>query len=390
MRARREGTVYQRKDGRWVAALWTEEDGTLKRRHYYAATQSEAIDRLGEKRGDAQKGLPLPNERQTLGPLLDEWIEGVEVRPQTKATYAWVVNRHLKPGLGSVRLTALSARRIERFLAAKRAAGLAAGTVRHVRVVLVMALAYATRHNLVGRNEASLARGPKRSDYEANPLDRDETRKLIEALRGDRFEALFTTLAVLGLRLGEALALRWRDVVLDEHPFLMVRHSLVRLKGEKPTLAPTKTSRRKLNLPAGLADILRRYRVKQIEERLLVGPGWKADDFVFTTGVGTPVDHANAYKAFQRVLQRAGLRRVRLHDLRHGAASALLLDGVDLKRISAALGHSKIATTADTYVHVLEALDEQAARRLDALFLTSAERSEEAPEEPAAVNAAVN
>src|SRR5262249_52783116 len=154
-----------------------------KRRHYYAATQQDAIDLLAEKRDDARKGLPLPDERPTLGPLLEEWLEGVEVRPQTKATYAWIVNRHLKPDLGSMRLTLLTARRIERFRAAKRTAGLSNGTVRHIRVVLVMALAYGMRHNLVGRNEASMARGPKKSDYEANPLNRNETRKLIEALR---------------------------------------------------------------------------------------------------------------------------------------------------------------------------------------------------------------
>jgi integrase len=111
---------------------------------------------------------------------------------------------------------------------------------------------------------------------------------------------------------------------------------------------------------------------------------------VFATSGGTPLDHSNVCKSFQKVLKRAKLRRVRVHDLRHGAASALLLDGLDLKRISAALGHSRTATTPDTYAHVLEALDKESAHKLDGLFLAPEEASEAVPGEPAAVKAAVS
>ncbi|MFM7735610.1 MAG: tyrosine-type recombinase/integrase [Alphaproteobacteria bacterium] len=298
---------------------------------------------------------------------------------------------HLKPDLGEVRLADLKARRIERYLAGKLESGLSAGSVRHLRVILVMALDYAQRHQLVGRNEASLARGPRRSDFEASPLSPGETRQLIDALRGDREEALFVTLATLGLRLGEALGLRWRDVNLDADPFIMVRHSLVRRKGAAPALAETKTrtSRRRMALPARLVDLLRRHRTTQLEERLIAGPDWQAQDFVFGNTKGGPGDHAAIYKRFQRALRKAGLRRIRVHDLRHGAATALLLDGVDLKRVSSALGHSRISTTADTYTHVLEALDAGSAARLDSLFLAPQDGSGGAVSNPSAVKSAV-
>src|SRR5262249_40987963 len=145
-----------------------------------------------------------------------------------------------------------------------------------------------------------------------------------------------------GLRLGELLALRWTDVSIDtKAPSVRVTHTLERLSAKKAgdalrwRLSPvkSKSSRRSLALPPGLAEVLRRHRARQAEERLLVGPHWQDHGFLFTTGTGAPLDASNLRRAFRRILKRAKLRRVRLHDLRHGAATLLLAQGDNLKQV---------------------------------------------------------
>ena len=128
-------------------------------------------------------------------------------------------------------------------------------------------------------------------------------------------------------------------------------------------------SRRTLSLSPSVVEVLRRHRARQLEERILAGPTWEDHGLVFTTGRGRPLDAANIRRHFAAVLKRAGLPRKRFHDLRHGTATILLLKGENLKKVCAALGHSRIGTTADVYAHVVEALDRETSDKLEtALF----------------------
>jgi integrase len=155
-----------------------------------------------------------------------------------------------------------------------------------------------------------------------------------------------------------------------ESPSLRLAHSLWR-HGGKWELGPTKTdqTRRALSLSPSVVEVLRRHRVRELEERLLAGPSWEDHGLVFTTLRGRPLDAANIRRHFGALLKRAGLPRQRFHDLRHGTATILLLKGENLKKVSAALGHSRIGTTADVYAHVVEALDRETSDKLEtALF----------------------
>ena len=371
-RAAGDGTIVQRADGRWMAAVrFQDDDARNRRRFVYGATQQEARKRLEEARDKLRKGVPIPSERQTLNVFLSRWVEGRSVRPRTRASYKWLIEKHIAPAFEHVKLARLSIAQVEAFLAAKRQVGLSPRTVQYLLTILRMALTKAEREGLVGRNVAKLAEGPKVERHETMPYTIAETRKLLKALDGERNEALFTLLAARGLRLGEGLGMRWPNVELDgASPSVRVTHTLQRY-GKTWELAPpkSKTSVRTLRLSPSLVDTFRRHKARQAEERLAAGPEWEDHGFVFATPLGRPLDPSNVRRDYLAILDKAKLPRRRIHDLRHGAATIMLQQGVNLKETSAALGHSRIGTTADVYAHVLEALDERASERLEsALF----------------------
>ncbi len=216
-----------------------------------------------------------------------------------------------------------------------------------------------------------LATPPRVKREHIMPMSPEQAREFLQAAKGERLEALYTVALTLGLRQGEALGLRWLDVDLDTGQ-LHVRHALQRVRGKLQLVEPkTSRSRRALVMPPSVMTALREHRRRQLKERLAAGPLWQEQDFVFTTTIGTPLDATNVVRRYRAILDRAGLPRMRYHDLRHSCASLLLAQGVELRTIMEILGHSQIATTADIYAHVLPALQRDAASRMEALLTGS-------------------
>ena len=198
----------------------------------------------------------------------------------------------------------------------------------------------------------------------------------METAKGDRLEALYTVATATGLRQGEALGLRWRDVDLDAGS-LRVAHSLQRVpiakrigKGPEFVLAEPKTarSRRAIHLPGVVVTALREHRVRQLEDRIAAGSAWLDLDLVFCTTVGTPLVARNVVRAFGHLLRRAGLPPIRFHDLRHSAATLMLAQGVSPRVIMETLGHSQIGMTMNLYAHVMPSMQRDAADLMDAVL----------------------
>jgi integrase len=366
-RANGEGSIYKRADGRWEGSVSL---GHGRRRRFYGKTHGEVKRKLTDVQKAMQDGLPVIGESVTVGKFLDSWLDAARqtVRPQTHTRYEQYVRLHAVPVIGRVSLSKLSPIHLQRLYKNRQDGGLSATSVRQLHAILHRALSQAARWGYVARNVADLVSPPRVTRLQMQALSPDQSRALLEAAQGERFEALYVLALTTGMRRGELLALKWPHVDLDAG-MVQVKATLQRTPDGFAFLEPkTARSRRQVALTRTAVAALRRHKVGQLEERLRC-PHWQDPELVFASEVGTPVEAANLInRSFQPLLTRAGLPRIRFHDLRHSAATLLLGQGVHPKIVSEMLGHSNIAITLDLYSHVTPTMQKQAVEALDAVL----------------------
>src|SRR5664279_3610817 len=368
-RSKGEGTVYKRPDGTWVAQVdlgWV--GGRRRRRTVYAKTERAVLAKRDEVRAQITKGVDLTAPPKTLTQWLTEWLTTVKssdgTGPATIARYDQITRVHLIPQLGTVKLAALTPRHVQSLLL--KLQGVAApATIVKVHGVLRNALADAERMDLVSRNVAKAVRPPRLSRTERRSLTPAEAGTLLSHLKGDRLEAVFIVALSTGLRRGEVLGLRWQDVDLEGR-VLFVRQALQRVDRALKMVPPkTHRSSRPIPLPQFAVTAFSQQKVRQANDRRLVGRAWEDGGLVFTTEIGTPLEPRNVNRRFYAARSAAGLEWVRLHDLRHAFATVLLDQGEGLRTVMDLLGHSTIRLTADTYGHVLPSRARKAADVID-------------------------
>jgi integrase len=402
-RGNSEGSIYQRKDGRWVGSVNLGfVNGKRRRKDFYGDTRREVQAQLTKALADVQNGLPIVQETQTVRQYLERWLADVvarKTRPKTHQSYEEVVRLYIAPFVGELKLVKLNTQQVRAMLnALEDNPDLSSRTVQYTHAILRKALNDALKDQTIVRNVAALVDPPRVVAKEVQPLTPSEARVFLEAIQGDRDEALYTVAVSLGLRQGESLGVRWPDVDLEAGT-LRVRYALQRLKpkgkgrevrGLEIHLVEQKNkkARRTLELPAVTLAALVMHRARQAEERVLCGSKWKVskvhcegktivvDDFVFTTKIGTPLDGRLVTKRFQRILKHAGIPRHRFHDARHTAATLLAVQGVHPKAIQSVLGWDQLAMV-DRYTHFVDEMRKDAAVKMDAIL------------KPVAVNLAV-
>src|SRR6266516_2923194 len=366
-----EGSIYQRKDGRLVASITVE---GRKRKTLYGKTRKEVAEKLHKALQDRRQGILATGPRQKLGEYLEHWLKKVHkpgIRLTTYAGYRNVLDNHLLPGLGHIQLQGLTPQQVQAFYARELEDGLSPRTlVSMVHVVLHKALDDAVRWNLVPRNVCDAVSLPRFSvESSIRSLTRDQAQKLLEVARGHRLEALLTVALVTGMRRGELLALRWRDIDLERRS-LQVRRtvSLIRGHGYVETEPKTAKGRRKIVLPQPVVEVVKQHRTHQLEARSKVGDAWHDHDLVFCNIYGDYLHPDRMVERFQKLLKEAGLPHLRFHDLRHSAATILLSMGVHAKVVQELLGHSNISMTMYVYSHVLPSMQKDAMDKWDDLF----------------------
>lgn len=371
-RGAHEGSIYQRQDGRWAASIHLGYvDGKRQRKSFYGQTRRAVQERMTKALSEVHAGLPVrSDDRETVAAYLSRWLSASasqRVRPRTLAGYRLIADKHLIPAIGRVPLAKLTPAQVQAMLNAKSASGAKPQTVRNIHAVLRRALTQALRWGAVSRNVATLVDLPRVDRHEVPGLSPADAKAVMVAVAGDRIEPLVLLTLSTGLRQGEALGLRWQDVDLDAGT-IRVRYSLQRMPGRGVELVEPKTtrSRRTLHLPTSTATALREHRKRQLAERLWAGSRWQEGDFLFTTTIGTPMIGADVTRRFQALLRVAGLPAMRFHDLRHGAASLLLAQGVHPRVVMEMLGHSTITLTMNVYSHVIPDLQREAATKMEA------------------------
>lgn len=361
-----EGSIFQRKDGRWAAMIST---GGDKRKGYYGKTRADVARRMAVGLKGRQDGLPAMNDRQLVGSFLGSWLAGVRpsLRARTFARYEQYVRIHATPLLGRIPLSRLGPQDLERLYANRLASGSSPATVAHLHAVLHRALGQATRWGLCARNVAGLVTPPRMPRYEMQALTPEQARAVLAAAAGERLEALYIVAITTGMRHGELLGLRWRDIDLDAGA-VRVQSSLQRVRGGFELSEPkTAHSRRQVVLGDSAVAALRRWRLRQAEERLAVGSARQDSGLVFTNALGENALGA-VRTSFPALLERAGVPRVRFHDLRHSAATLMLGQGIHPKIVSETLGHLTVAITLDLYSHTTPTMQQEAAASMNRLL----------------------
>jgi len=377
-------TVMRRNKG-WAFVAWVH-DGAGGRRQVWRGgfrTKADALSAerrfLVEAEDDANQvpDAPAPAPSPTLEVFLVDWLEHSSStrRPTTSVLYDRLVRQHVAPHLGTITLDALAPADIRSWHATllrkpKRWGGapLSPTTVRTTHRVLRRALQDALRWELIDRNPCDAVIAPRRAEVEMRAWDAEQARAFLAHVEPDRLAAMWRLFVATGMRRGEVAGLRWIDVDLDAGR-LAVRSTRVLVYTDVQVVEPkTRRSRRAVSLDAGTVDALRAHRARQEHERSLAGDAWIDSGYVFVREDGRPVDPDRITHLFGVAVAACGLPRIRLHDLRHTAATLALGAGVHPKVISERLGHSSIAITLDTYSHVLPSMQEDAAAKMGSIL----------------------
>ena len=374
-RANGEGSIYKRKDGRWVAELelGRNPDGKPRRWRASGATRREVAEALARAIEARQRDALIVGPQAKLEEYLTWWLRDVaapRLRQRTLHEYEGLVRRHAYPTLGALPLGKVTPQHLASLYAALLAQGLAPRTVQYLHAVLHRALQDALRQGLVARNVADLVDAPRARPPEIRPLDVDAARGLLAAVAGTPADALVTLALLTGLRQGELLGLRWADLDL-EGGWLHLSRTLSWVRGVGPTYVPTKSraSQRPVHLVAPAVAALKRHRARQAEARLAAGAAWRDEDLVFASRSGGPLEASNMTRTWWRpALAAAGLGHVRFHDLRHSCASLLFGLGYSAKVVQDVLGHGSIGVTADTYGHLAQGIHAEALESLGELL----------------------
>jgi len=365
-----EGTVFQRKDGRFVARIRLENGKTKQR---YCKTEKEARVALRKLLQEQEQGKLVTGPQQTLKVYLEQWLEQVHklstIRTGTYNAYRIMINKHIIPMLGHIQLQKLTPQHVQTFYAKKIDEGLSLKRVRGLHSVLHSALENAVKWNLMARDVCDLATPPIPKRHEIQPLTLEQARQLLQAARAHKLEALLTMAITTGMRRGELLGLHWQDIDFKTRS-LHVRRTVNRIGkfGLVESEPKTQRSRRKITLPVFVIDILKQHQEYQKEMREKAGSQWRETGVVFCNMYGSYYEPSNLHDAYKKLLKSAGLPDIRFHDLRHSAATILLGMGVHPKIVQELLGHSSISITMDIYSHVLPSIQLEAMDKLDDLF----------------------
>ncbi len=367
--------------GTWTAYWRDETDaGEQQRSKGGFLSRRAALDHLTTVISSKQDAMYVAPIKATFGEYLTRsWLpaQRQRLRVSTFDDYSMRIRRHIVPALGHLPLQEISATHIDRFYAdlldhgSARGGGLSAKSVRNVHIIIRKALADATRKRLVARNvaiDADAPRIPSRGDSELTTWTPADLRTFLQGIKEHHLSPAFLLSASTGMRRGEVLGLRWEDIDLDGRT-VSVRRTILNVRYViTPGEPKTARGRRTISLDPATVAVLRAYRASQATKRLQLGLGGSQPDLVFFKPDGGPIHPDLFTKTFDRTVKRLGLRRVRLHDLRHTYATLALRAGVDAKTVSARLGHSTVAFTLDVYTKAVPQLDREAAAQVATLI----------------------
>jgi len=365
IRGRKEGSLSQRPNGHWRGQVFPSKGYRISRDF---KTKGEAQEWLRSMQAKLDRGYDYQGAKGSLGNYLTEWLETnkVSLRDMTICHYEQVIRTHILPRIGSSPLADLSLAKVERFYSELVQAGVGIRTVRIVHAILHRSLGKAVRYGLLMVNPAHGSTLPKYQHAEMRVLDESQVVQFLVAAHGSHYEALYYLAINTGMREGELFGLRWSDLHWNTGVLYIQRQvQTVPGKGKVFVEPKTRAGRRPVKLGEGVLQKLRVHKEQQALQKVFAGSQWKENDLIFPTRIGTPEDPGNLRKDFLKILEKACLPHIRIHDLRHTAASIMLNRGVPIIVVSKRLGHANPSTTLDVYAHLYMESQDEPARIMD-------------------------
>lgn len=361
------GKTYTWWEARYTAGY---DPGTGKQiqRSVSGKTQKEVAKKLKEATAALDAGTYVAPSKLTVGEWLDIWTKEYlgGVKPSTLYSYKAAVRNHLKPKLGAIRLEALSPHAVQTFYN-ELCTTHSPKTVKNIHGIFHKALQKAVLNGYIRFNPANDCELPQQIRQELQPLDEDQIKAFLKAIKGNPYEELYITTLFTGMREGEVCGLMW-DCVDLKAGTLTVNKQLQYIRSSKGQyrMVPTKNSKgRSITLPPFVISTLRRVRKQQLENRLRYGECWENSGFVFTDELGQHLKPQNVYREFKRIVTAMGTPATRFHDLRHSYAVAAIRSGDDIKTVQENLGHATAAFTLDIYGHVTKQMKQESANRME-------------------------
>jgi integrase len=382
-----KGHIRERSPGHWAIILDIPDPQTGKRRrkwHSFKGTKREAQIESARLISALQTGTYLEPSKTTVAAYLDHWLDHIksQVSPRSYERYCELVRKNIAPLLGAVNLSKLKPSQISAAYAKALTSGrrdgkggLAPTTVLYMHRVIKKALGQAVRWELLSRNVADAVDPPKIERTAMTTYDMRQTAELLEALRGTRLRLPVLLGVMCGLRRGEIIALRWRNIDLATGQMSVVESAEQTAAGVRYK-TPKSGRGRTLALSATVVSELRQHRLSQAQELLRLGVRQTNATFVYTRQDGAPMQPRSLSQMWASCSTH-DLPRIRFHDLRHAHATHMLSAGVHPKVASERLGHSKVGITLDLYSHVLPGMQEDAAARVDEAYQIAEKRRAE-------------
>ncbi len=368
--AQGNGTIRQRKDGRWEARITVGRNpstGKQIQKSIYGKTQAEVSKKLRELCKEVDDGIYKEPVKYTVKDWAEIWLNEYtsNLKPLTVKQYTTYINNRIVKNMGSVKLTRLDTPIIQRFYNQLTKEGLSPVTIKNIHSILHSMLETAVEVGYMRTNPSNVCRLPKPEKKQIKPLENADISKLLEALKGDKYESLYTVDLFTGLRQGELLGLTW-DCIDFKKGTMYIYRQLQFNKGSYYFTSLKNGKTRTIVLAPYVLNILRNQKAWQAECQLKSYGMWNnKDDLVFTNELGGHLTQNYTYRHFKKIVSNIGIPDARLHDLRHTFAVSSLQSGNDVKTVQEALGHHTAAFTLDVYGHVTEEMRKASADRLE-------------------------
>lgn len=368
------GTIRKRKDGVWEARYTSGYDpvtGKQVQKSVYGGSQSIVRKKLQAVCAAIDIGNHIEPSKLTLGQWLDIWLKDYtgSIKPLTLKSYKVAINNHIKPALGSIKLSALGTHSIQilynnLFNGSEETPGLSAKTIKNIHGVVHKSLQQAVKINYIRDNPSNACDLPRVEKTKIKPLDETQISVFIKAINEHQFENLFLTTLFTGMRQGEILGLTWDSVDL-ENGSIHIYQQLQRIDGFYEFVSLKNDKTRNITLPPFIVKLLQGHKAQQNQWRLMAGTAWDNSNLVFTNQLGGHLCHVTVSTNYKKIVKSIGLPNARFHDLRHSYAVAALQSGDDIKTVQENLGHHTASFTLDVYGHVSDRMKTDSANRME-------------------------